>query len=133
MTLGPLLSAPSIIQVHATLAGCALLLGAAQLWLPKGTLTHRVLGWLWSTLIAGVALGSFWISREQFSFGPFSWIHGLSIFTLAVIPVAILSARRGRISRHARTMTGLYIGALVIAGLFTFAPGRIMNRALFGG
>ena len=30
-------------------------------------------------------------------------------------------------------MIGLYLGALLIAGLFTFVPGRIMHKVLFGG
>jgi uncharacterized membrane protein len=29
-------------------------------------------------------------------------------------------------------MIGIFSGALVIAGLFTFMPGRIMHAALFG-
>jgi uncharacterized membrane protein len=29
-------------------------------------------------------------------------------------------------------MTGLFIGGLVIAGAFTFAPGRLMFRVFFG-
>jgi uncharacterized membrane protein len=28
---------------------------------------------------------------------------------------------------------GMFFGALVIAGLFTFVPGRIMHAVLFGG
>jgi uncharacterized membrane protein len=30
-------------------------------------------------------------------------------------------------------MIGMFAGALVIAGLFTLAPGRIMHQVLFGG
>jgi uncharacterized membrane protein len=30
-------------------------------------------------------------------------------------------------------MLGLFVGALVIAGLFTFVPGRIMYAVIFGG
>ena len=29
-------------------------------------------------------------------------------------------------------MTGLFAGALVIAGLFTYVPGRIMHAIFFG-
>jgi uncharacterized membrane protein len=29
-------------------------------------------------------------------------------------------------------MIGIFTGALVIAGLFTFVPGRIMHAVLFG-
>jgi uncharacterized membrane protein len=30
-------------------------------------------------------------------------------------------------------MLGLFFGALVIAGAFTFVPGRIMHKIVFGG
>jgi uncharacterized membrane protein len=30
-------------------------------------------------------------------------------------------------------MIGLFCGALLIAGLFTLMPGRIMHKVLFGG
>jgi uncharacterized membrane protein len=36
--------------------------------------------------------------------------------------------RRG----HARTVIGMFLGGLVIAGLFTFLPGRIMHAVAFG-
>jgi uncharacterized membrane protein len=29
-------------------------------------------------------------------------------------------------------MLGLFVGALVIAGVFTFLPGRIMHAVVFG-
>jgi uncharacterized membrane protein len=34
---------------------------------------------------------------------------------------------------HRLTMLGLFAGALVIAGIFTLAPGRIRYRVVFGG
>jgi uncharacterized membrane protein len=37
----------------------------------------------------------------------------------------------GRTDR--RAMLGLFFGALVIAGLFTFVSGRIMHAVVFGG
>jgi uncharacterized membrane protein len=30
-------------------------------------------------------------------------------------------------------MLGLFFGALVVAGIFTFLPGRIMHAVVFGG
>jgi uncharacterized membrane protein len=33
---------------------------------------------------------------------------------------------------HRRIMIFIFSGALVIAGLFTILPGRIMHRVLFG-
>jgi uncharacterized membrane protein len=40
---------------------------------------------------------------------------------------------RGAIAspNHKRAMTGIFLGALIIAGLFTFLPGRIMHAIVF--
>src|SRR6266508_4037784 len=58
--------------------------------------------------------------------GPWSPIHLLSIFTLIVLPIAVWRARRHKVADHRRIMIMIFVGALVIAGLFTFLPGRIM-------
>ena len=132
MTPAPLLAASPIVQVHAAAAVAALGLGIVQLSLRKGGRRHRVMGWIWSGLLALVATTSIWISGERFRFGPFSWIHGLSIFTLVMLPIGLWAAHRHDIRRHRATMISLFVGALVIAGLFTLSPNRILGRALFG-
>ena len=131
MTLAPLLAASPLIQAHAVAALAAIALGAAQFALPKGGRRHRLAGRAWVALLALVALSSFGI-REIRQFGPFSWIHGLSVFTLVTLVLAVGLARAGRIAAHRWTMVGLYLGALLITGLFTLVPGRIMHRVLFG-
>ena len=57
----------------------------------------------------------------------------LAISTLVVLPVAVWRAHRHEVARHRRAMLGLFLGALIIAGLFTFLPGRIMHAVLIGG
>ena len=131
MSLQPLLTAPLAIQVHAFAAMFAFVAGAVQFALPKGTPLHRALGWLWVTTMALVAIGSFWVNTIR-QFGPFSWIHLLSIYVLVLLVVAVRAARRGDIRAHRATMLGTFVGALVIAGGFTFYPGRIMHSVLFG-
>jgi uncharacterized membrane protein len=106
-------------------------LGAVQLLAPKGTLPHRTLGWIWSGLLGFVAVSSFWIHGIR-QFGDFSLIHLLSIYTLIMLPLALINARRHRVAQHGRSMRLLFLGALVIAGAFTLAPGRIMHRVVFG-
>jgi uncharacterized membrane protein len=59
-------------------------------------------------------------------------IHLLSIFTLATLPLAIVHARRHRVDRHRNAMIAIFTGALVVAGLFTLLPGRIMHAVVFG-
>jgi uncharacterized membrane protein len=131
MTLAPLLAAPLWVQVHAFAALAGLVLGSVQLAAPKGRLPHRRLGWLWVMLLATVAASSFFI-HTICSFGAFSAIHLLSLATLALLPLAVLHARRHRVKRHSRAMVLLFSGALVLAGFFTLSPGRIMHDVLFG-
>lgn len=131
MTLAPLLAAPAVIQLHAFAAMSAFALGAVQLAAPKGTLPHRLFGWIWATLMLAVILSSFFIHTIRL-WGPWSPIHLLSLFTLVTLPLALLYARRHDVRQHRRAMLGLFLGALVIAGAFTLLPGRIMHAVVFG-
>ncbi|MGP0092775.1 MAG: DUF2306 domain-containing protein [Xanthobacteraceae bacterium] len=131
MTLAPLLQASPAIQLHAFAAMAAFGLGVVQLAAPKGTLPHRTIGWVWVTLMLVVSISAFFIHQLRI-WGPWSPIHLLAIFTLVMLPLAVLAARRHAVERHRRTMLGIFLGALVIAGLFTFLPGRIMHAVLFG-
>ena len=131
MTLAPLLGAPAAIQVHAFAAVTAFVLGLVQLTLPKGTFPHRTLGWIWVLLMLVVALSSLLIHQLRL-WGLWSPIHLLSIFTLVTLPLAVNHARRGRIGSHRWVMLSLFVGGLVVAGAFTFVPGRIMHAVVFG-
>jgi uncharacterized membrane protein len=131
MSLAPLFDAMPPIPLHAFAAMAAFVLGVVQLAAPKGTLPHRTLGWIWVGLIAAVAVSSFWIHQIRL-FGPWSPIHLLSIFTLVMLPLGVWRAHRHQVEAHRWTMIGIFTGALVIAGLFTFVPGRIMHTVLFG-
>lgn len=131
MSLAPLLAAAPEIQVHAFAAMSAFVLGAVQIAAPKGTLPHRTLGWVWVALMAVVAISSFWIHEIRL-WGPWSPIHLLSIFSPIMLVLAIWYARRHNVRGHKITMISIFFGALVVAGLFTFVPGRIMHAAVFG-
>jgi uncharacterized membrane protein len=131
MSLAPLLDAPRQIPLHAFAAMAAFVLGVVQLAAPKGTLPHRTLGWIWAALMMAVAASSFWIHQIQL-LGLWSPIHLLSIFTLVVVPLGVWRAHRHEVADHRRIMIMIFSGALVIAGLFTFLPGRIMHAVVFG-
>src|SRR5476649_1414612 len=130
MSLAPLLDAAPAIPLHAFAAMAAFVLGVVQLAAPKGTLPHRTLGWIWVCLMAFVALSSFWIHQIRLV-GPWSPIHLLSIFTLVMLP-AVWRAHTHRVADHRRIMILIFSGALVVAGLFTLLPGRIMHSVVFG-
>ena len=131
MTLAPLLAAPVVIQIHAFAAITAFAVGVVQLAASKGTIPHRLIGWSWAALMLTVALSSLFIHEIRL-WGPWSPIHFLSILVLATLPLAALHARRHEVRRHRMAMLGLFTGALVIAGVFTFLPGRIMHSVAFG-
>jgi uncharacterized membrane protein len=132
MNLAPLIQAPVAVQLHAYAAMAAFALGVVQLRGAKGTAGHRALGYLWVALMLIVAVSAFWIHEIRL-WGPWSPIHLLAIFTLIMLPLGVMRARMHNVRGHRLTMLGLFLGALLIAGLFTFAPGRIMYKVIFGG
>lgn len=131
MSLAPLLQASPVIQAHAFAAMSAFALGVVQLAAPKGTIPHRILGWLWVAIMVVVSVTAFFIHQIRL-WGPWSPIHLLAIFTLVTLPLGVWRARRQQVEHHRWTMIGIFTGGLVIAGAFTFMPGRIMHDVAFG-
>lgn len=116
-----------VIVVHTALALGAMMLGAVLLKGRKGHRAHRIGGWLWVIAMASVAGVSFAIHRPA----GYSWIHGLSVFTLVTLVLGVSAARAHRVKQHRLTMISIYLGALVIAGLFTLLPNRLIGHALW--
>jgi uncharacterized membrane protein len=131
ISLAPLLQASPVIQIHAIAAMSAFVLGIIQLSAPKGTIPHRTLGWIWVAIMAVVSVTAFFIHEVRL-WGPWSPIHLLAIFTLVMLPLAVWRAQRHEVQHHRWAMIGIFTGGLVIAGLFTFVPGRIMHAVAFG-
>jgi uncharacterized membrane protein len=129
LTLTPLLASPAHVIVHTFAATAALFLGAAVLFLRKGTALHKMLGRIWAATMMIVAAIS--LTMTGFNPGHFSAVHLLSLLTLLNIPYAIWMRRRGNIRAHAIAMSSNYVG-LLIAGAFTLVPGRIMHDVMFG-
>jgi uncharacterized membrane protein len=133
MSLEPLLEAVRPIPLHAFAAMAAFVLGVVQLVAPKGTLPHRTLGWIWVALMLTVAISAFWIHGHSFRlWREWSPIHLLSIFTPVMLVIGVIGARRHQVRAHAIIMSSIFAGALVIAGVFTVVPGRIMHTVVFG-
>jgi len=89
-----------------------------------------MIGWSWVLLMLTVAVSSLFIHTIRL-WGPWSPIHLLSILVLVTLPLAVIHARRHDIAQHRMAMLMLFTGALVIAGGFTFLPGRIMHAVVF--
>jgi uncharacterized membrane protein len=126
----PLFGAPVLVQLHASAAMAALLLGAVQLYGPKGTPRHRAFGYVWLGLLLVVSVSSFWI-HEINQWRGFSLIHLLSILSIVTVVLGLHAVRIGNIRRHRTMMLMLFWCALVTAGLFTLMPGRILYRVVF--
>ncbi|QDZ00737.1 DUF2306 domain-containing protein [Nitratireductor mangrovi] len=132
MTFEPLFHASPAIQIHALAAILAFLLGGLVLFRRKGDRLHRIGGRAWVALMLVVAVSSFFIHTIRI-WGPWSPIHIVSVVTLYSLAQGVWLARRRLITAHQRTMQSTYVGALIVAGTFTFLPGRIMYEVFFEG
>ena len=54
--------------------------------------------------------------------GHFGYVHLFSLLVLYAVPSAYIAVRKGNIAKHKRSMMLLYVGAILIAGGFTFTP-----------
>ena len=120
------------IPSHAITALVAVIIGAIQLISAKGTRQHQVLGYLWVSMMMYVSISSFFISEIQL-WGAFSPIHLLSAWTVITLCTGIYFARTGNIKAHQLNMQLLYGLGLILTGLFTLLPNRVMGQILFGG
>tara|TARA_R110000787_G_scaffold137458_27_gene250896 strand:+ start:6247 stop:6606 length:360 start_codon:yes stop_codon:yes gene_type:complete len=116
-----------MIWLHLVTAVLAVSLGAINLAADKGTTRHRIIGWCWISLMTVTALSSFRI--QEINPGSFSWIHGLSLLTLASMACALIAIRRGNVRLHAIFMINTFAGAF-IAGIFALLPGRFISEMI---
>ncbi len=129
MTLEPLINSTIPISHHTVAGILASLVGAAQLWLTKGTVLHRRLGYVWVGLIVFVALTSFFIFKTGVA-PPFNYLSKpLSALVLVMLWWGIRLARAGKIKEHRQTMIQLFWLTMLI-GLLTIQPGRIVHQIL---
>ena len=63
--------------------------------------------------------------------GGLSFIHILSIWTLIQVPLIFWSARTHDVRKHRSSVRGMVLGALLIAGFFTFPFDRLLGHWLF--
>lgn len=131
MNLNQLLMAGPAVHIHLAATILALALGAFMLIRRKGTISHRGLGWIWVVLMLTAAISSFWITG--LNDGSFSPIHILSIVVLVTVPAAIFAIRHRRVNTHRRAMQALYFSGLVLPGLLTLLPDRLLGRLMTEG
>ncbi|SEP59169.1 hypothetical protein SAMN05444745_101138 [Arthrobacter sp. OV608] len=73
-----------------------------------------------------VCLSSFGIVTE----GHFTWLHGLSAFTILTVTLGLLSAVRRNVPAHRGNMIGSYLGIAIAFGFAVGIPGRSIPRLL---
>lgn len=121
---------PASVWLHLATIGIATTLTPVMLLRRRGDRTHRTLGYIWVAamfLTAAISLDIRLINR-----GGFSFIHILSIWTMIQVPIIVWRARQHDWKRHRSAVRGMVLGALLIAGFFTFPFDRLMGNWLFG-
>ena len=128
--LAPLQNADIVIQIHATMATLAVLLGPVAIYRARRDLLHKVVGYVWILAMTATIGTSFFINGLAV-IGPFGPIHILSVLAAFSIWKGVAHILAGRVQAHQREMRSLYWTGLVVAGVFAFLPGRIVNQMLF--
>lgn len=121
---------PGNVWLHICTIGVALGLTPVMLFRRRGDRLHRQLGYIWVAAMGLTALISFDI--RLVNRGGFSPIHILSVWTLIQVPIIVWTARTHQVKRHRGAVRGMVLGALLLAGFFTFPFGRLMGNWLFG-
>ena len=118
------------IQIHLLTALGALMLGGVLMIVRKGRTFHRVAGWSWVALVAMTA-GVTLLIRD-INHGDWSLLHLFTAWTLLILPLGVIAAKRRSVVQHRRRMTGLFYGAFAINLAFAFIPGRTLWVMFFG-
>ncbi|WP_426167828.1 DUF2306 domain-containing protein [Sandarakinorhabdus sp. DWP1-3-1] len=129
---------PPLVWVHLATILAATALTPMMLLRRKGTMSHRTLGYVWVGAMLLTAVTSLFFNtggrpgNMGVFTGDFSFIHILSVWVLLQVPLIAVRARRHEVMRHEASVRGMVIGALLIAGFFTFPFQRMLGSWLFG-
>ena len=115
-----------LLASHVIAALFVLAIGPVQILRRRRDRVHRTMGHLWVAAMYYVCFRSFWIVSD----GHFSWLHGLSPFTIVTVTLGLVSAVRRNIPAHRGNMIGSYIGIAVAFGFAVSVPGRAIPRLL---
>jgi uncharacterized membrane protein len=123
-----------LMNAHLITVVPCIFIGAILLIIKKGTSLHKTLGRIYMILMLFTATVTLFMPAAV---GPtflnhFGWIHSFSFLTIYTVPTAYLAIKKGRVKAHKRKMILLYFGAIIIAGGFTFVPGRYLHQIFFG-
>lgn len=121
---------PLVVWAHILTIVVALTLTPVMLLRRRGDRLHRRLGWVWAGAMLLTAVDSLFV--RGINRGSLSLIHIFSFWTIVQVPWIVWAARTHRVAQHRAAVRGMVLGALVIAGIFTFPFNRLMGHWLFG-
>ena len=133
-----------VIAVHLTAALAALVLGPIALWARRGhgqtgrSVTsrprlHRAAGYAWVSMMLLAALSALFIRDFTLpNIAGYTPLHLLVPTTLVMLVMAFRALARGDIRAHRQAMARTYVGACVVAGLFTLLPSRYLGQLVWG-
>lgn len=126
-----------LVAVHMTAALAAIAIGPIALWARKGLtqrpMLHRAAGYAWVTLMLLSALSAAFIRDYRMpNIAGFTPLHLFVPLVVSNLARAFRALAQKRLAEHRRIMTRTYVGACLIAGMFTLMPGRYLGQLIFG-
>ncbi|MDI3329802.1 MAG: DUF2306 domain-containing protein [Micrococcus sp.] len=121
---GHLLSTP-ILLLHVIASVYALAVGPINLLRRRRDRTHRGIGRTWVLAMFVSALTSFAVQQP---FLAFSWLHALSLWTMASISLGVAAIRRGNRPAHVGHLVGSYLGLWAAFLWAALAPDRTIAQ-----
>ncbi|MFB0612437.1 DUF2306 domain-containing protein [Aurantiacibacter poecillastricola] len=117
------------VAVHVTTVIPCVPLGLYLLLARKGTPLHKQLGKLWIALMGVTATSTIFIHEGM----ALTWVHIFVPITYRAAWLTVAKARRGDIRGHRNEIVILFLGALMMPGIWAFlGEGRLMNTMLLG-
>lgn len=115
-----------LLVSHVVSALFVLAIGPVQILRRRRDRIHKTMGYLWVAGMYYVCFSSFFIVTA----GHFTWLHGLSAFTIVTVTLGLVSAIRRNIRSHMGNMIGSYLGIAVAFGFAVGVPGRSIPQLL---
>ena len=122
-----------LMYLHLATVIPAFFIGTLLMLIKKGTKLHKGAGRVYMILMLVTAAITLFMPAHVGAriLNHFGFIHLFSFLTIYSVPRAYFAIKKGDVKTHKRSMIGLYIGAIIIAGGFTFTPGRYMYQLFF--
>ena len=122
-----------LVYAHLATVLPSFVIGTYMMVSRKGSRLHRALGKTYMLLMFTTAIITLFLPAKlgPTILGHFGFIHLFSVIVLSLVPRAYFTAKNHQVRKHAQAMIGVYIGGILVAGSFAFAPGRMLHTWLF--